>query len=52
MNGLTYLHRHEIVHGTLSPDEIVIEYKSDGEIVAQIAKLTTGKYDSTKCLCK
>ncbi len=45
MAGLDYLHGIEIVHGTLSPDEVVIEFKSDRIIVVKIAKLTRGKYD-------
>lgn len=43
--GLTLLHSKKIVHGTLSPDEVVIEFKSDCEIVAKIAKLTPGNHD-------
>jgi hypothetical protein len=38
------LHSKEIVHGTLSPDEVIIKFKSDCEIVAKIAKLTPGNY--------
>jgi hypothetical protein len=49
---LAYLHNKEIVHGTLSPDEVVIEFKSGRQIVVKIAKLIRGKYDFNRMFCE